>query len=154
MTDPQHPLVHLLRALTVEFNLAAAGFAQLHGLHATDLRALIALLDAGREGIDPTPSWLGGQLGLNSASVTALADRLERLGLVRRERDTTDRRRVLLRVTERAVALGWSFFGPLIGRITAAASTFEPAELEAAERVLRAVLSATAQDGGGGDNPE
>jgi DNA-binding MarR family transcriptional regulator len=36
-------------------------------------------------------------------AITALIDRLERLGYVRRERDTTDRRRVMVRaLTERA----------------------------------------------------
>jgi DNA-binding MarR family transcriptional regulator len=138
--DPGLQLVHLLRALTVQFDLAGAAFAQANGLHATDLRALIHLLDAGRADLDPTPGWLGGQLGLNSASVTALADRLEHLGLVRRERDTTDRRRVLLRVTAEATALGWGFFGPLIGRIVTATRPFTPAELATADRVLRAIL--------------
>jgi DNA-binding MarR family transcriptional regulator len=140
--EPGFALVHLLRALTVEFDLAAAEFARLHGLHPTDLRALIALLDAGRAGIEPTPGWLGAQLNLNSASVTALADRLERLGHVRRERDTGDRRRVLLRVTADATALGWSFFGPLIGRIVGAAGTFTTTEIATTERVLRAIMAA------------
>lgn len=45
-------------------------------------------------------------LPLASASVTALVDRLERLDLVRRERDTEDRRRGLLTVSDRAHDLG------------------------------------------------
>ncbi|WP_229925019.1 MarR family transcriptional regulator [Streptomyces sulfonofaciens] len=52
-------------------------------------------------------------MGLNSASTTALIDRLEGMGLVCREHDTRDRRRVLLTVQDKAVAMGWSFFGPL-----------------------------------------
>jgi hypothetical protein len=55
-------------------------------LHSTDVRALIHLLDAARAGRNATPGWLGSQLGLNSASVTALVDRLEdaELSTVRR----------------------------------------------------------------------
>ena len=45
------PLVHLLRAVTVELSLVSDRFAALHGLHPTDLRALIHLLDADRAGL-------------------------------------------------------------------------------------------------------
>ena len=43
---------------TVELELSRTEFARRHGLHATDLRALIALLDAGRAGQRATPGWL------------------------------------------------------------------------------------------------
>ncbi|KPM51624.1 MarR family transcriptional regulator [Frankia sp. R43] len=141
--DEQSPamgLVHLLRAVTVEFDLLGARFAARHGLHPTDVRALIHLLDAARVGTRATPGWLGEQLLLNSAGTTALVDRLERLGLVRRSRDTTDRRRVLLEVEEKATELGWSFFGPMIGEVVAAADGFEAGELETVRRFLTSVL--------------
>ncbi|RSS45151.1 MarR family winged helix-turn-helix transcriptional regulator [Streptomyces sp. WAC08241] len=136
-------LVHLLRAVTVEFDLLGAEFAAREGLHPTDVRALIHLLDAARDGTRVTPGRLGERLRLNSAGTTALVDRLERLGLVRRERDTEDRRRVLLRVEEKAVELGWSFFGPVIGGVVAVAEGFEPDELETVRRFLTSVLGST-----------
>ncbi|MGW1069071.1 MarR family transcriptional regulator [Streptomyces aureus] len=136
-------LVHLLRAVTVEFDLLGAEFAARNGLHPTDVRALVQLLDASRAGVRATPGWLGGQLRLNSAGTTALVDRLERLGLVRRTRDTTDRRRVLLEVEERATELGWAFFGPVIGELVTAAEGFEPDELETVRRFLASALEAT-----------
>ncbi|MFF0447629.1 MarR family transcriptional regulator [Streptomyces sp. NPDC004609] len=137
--DPALQLVHVLRAVTVELDLFAAEFADANSLHPTDVRALIQLLDADRAGITATPGWLGAQLGVNSASTTALIDRLERLGLVRRERDTRDRRRVLLAVEERAVALGWSFFGPLIHEMVSAMGSFDEAELATVRRFLLAM---------------
>ena len=137
--EPGMQLVHVLRGLTVELDLFAAEFAATNGLHATDLRALIHLLDAARAGTAATPGWLGTQLGLNSASVTALIDRLERAGHVRRERDTEDRRRVLLAVEDRAVALGWSFFGPLIAGMVTAMREFDASELDTVRRFLRAM---------------
>ena len=137
-------LVHRLRALSVELDLLGAEFARRNGLHPTDLRALIALLDAARSGVPATPGWLAGQLGLDSSSVTALVDRLERLGHVRRERDPRDRRRVLLRVGEPAVAMGWSFFGPLIGSVVTAAEACTAAELSAVDRFLERVGQAVA----------
>ncbi|MFI8348078.1 MarR family winged helix-turn-helix transcriptional regulator [Streptomyces sp. NPDC085596] len=141
--DDQGPamrLVHLLRAVTVEFDQLGAEFAARNGLHPTDVRALIHLLDAARVGTRATPGWLGEQLRLNSAGTTALVDRLERLGLVRRSRDTADRRRVLLEVQEKATELGWTFFGPVIGEVVAAAEGFEAGELETVRRFLTAVL--------------
>ncbi|MFK4111173.1 MarR family winged helix-turn-helix transcriptional regulator [Streptomyces sp. NPDC002176] len=141
--DDQSPamgLVHLLRAVTVEFDLLGTEFAARHGLHPTDVRALIQLLDAARAGTPATPGWLGERLRLNSAGTTALVDRLERLGLVRRSRDTADRRRVLLEAEEKATELGWTFFGPVIGEVMAAAEGFEAAELETVRHFLASVL--------------
>ncbi|MEV3967377.1 MarR family transcriptional regulator [Streptomyces sp. NPDC050698] len=154
--DPGLRLVHLLRAVTMELDLFAAEFAGRHGLHPTDVRALIHLLDAAREDVRATPGWLGAQLGINSASTTALVDRLERLGLVRRERDTQDRRRVLLVVREEAVTLGWSFFGPLIHEMVDSMRSFDEAELAVVRRFLLAMRDVAAagrgvrRDGPGG----
>lgn len=134
--EPGLELVHQLRAVAVELDLLAADFAQRYGLHPTDLRALICLLDAARSGTPATPGWLARQLGLNSAGTTALVDRLARLGHVRRTRDDHDRRKVLLEVDEQAVALGWSFFGPLINEVVALMRTFSDSELSAIQRFL------------------
>jgi DNA-binding MarR family transcriptional regulator len=140
--SPQMQLVHLLRAVTVDLDLLGATFASTHGLHPTDVRALIHLLDADRTGAAATPGWLGAQVGLNSASTTALIDRLERLGHVRRSRDPTDRRRVLLSVAPTAVELGWTFFGPLIQRLITAMQVFTDDELDTARRFLLAMRAA------------
>ncbi|MFJ5063208.1 MarR family winged helix-turn-helix transcriptional regulator [Streptomyces nigra] len=138
-------LVHLLRAVTVEFDLLGAEFAVRRGLHPTDVRALIHLLDAARADIRATPGWLGEQLRLNSAGTTALVDRLERLGLVRRSRDTADRRRVLLEVEDKARQLGWAFFGPLIDEVVSAAEGLDEGELETVRRFLASVLTSAAR---------
>ena len=138
-SDPGLQLFHRLRRLTVELELSRTEFARQHGLHATDLRALIALLDAGRAGRRATPGWLGEQLGLNSAGTTTLIDRLERLGHVRRVRDTRDRRKVFLEVTPEAVELGWAFFGPQIGAMVAGMRSFTGAELTTVGRFLDAL---------------
>lgn len=125
MTEPV-AAVHRLRALTVELDLLGADFAQKHSLHPTDIRALICLLDADRAGTRATPGWLGKQLGLESASVTALVDRMSKRNLVSREADPADRRRVLLRVTAHASELGTTFFGPVIGRAVDELARFTP----------------------------
>jgi len=129
-------MVHLLRSVTVELDLLAASFAGRHQLHPTDLRALIALLDAERAEQLASPTWLGATLGLNSASVTAVLDRLERIGYVERVRDTGDRRRVRLFVTPVAKEVGWAFFGPLIEQLVAAMRAFDAGELATIQRFL------------------
>ena len=116
MADPRQApaTVHRLRALTLLLDVAGAAFAARNGLTATDVRALVCLLDRERAGVPASPTWLAGQLRLTTASVTALLDRLERAGHVRRVPRTDDRRRVDLAVQDSAKALGWAFFGPLI----------------------------------------
>jgi DNA-binding MarR family transcriptional regulator len=133
---PGMAIVHALRAVTVGLNLLATRFAQDNGLHPTDLRAIINLLDAERAGRLATPGWLGKSLRLNSASVTALVDRLERLGHVHRDRDPADRRRVLLTVTPEAKAVGWAFFGPLMARLLDMLQGYREDEVAAVHRFL------------------
>ncbi|MFE9421343.1 MarR family winged helix-turn-helix transcriptional regulator [Kitasatospora sp. NPDC006697] len=142
---PEFAVVHQLRRVTVELDALGAEFAQRHGLHPTDLRALIQLLDAARAGEQATPGWLGAQLKLNSAGTTALLDRLERLGLVRRSRDERDRRRVLLAVEPRAVALGEEFFGPLIGALVGMLDGYPPQEVAVVRRFLDGVAGLVAE---------
>ncbi|MEE1822513.1 MarR family transcriptional regulator [Streptomyces sp. BE20] len=137
-------LVHLLRGLTVELDLFGAEFAARHGLHPTDLRALVHLLDAARAGSVVTPGRLGEALRLNSAGTTGLVDRLVRLGLIRRERDPEDRRKVRLVVEERATELGQAFFGGLIADLVTAMGGFGEAELAVAQRFLTAMTDVVA----------
>ncbi|MGW1867642.1 MarR family winged helix-turn-helix transcriptional regulator [Streptomyces mauvecolor] len=136
-------LVHLLRAVTVEFGLRQAEFAARNGMHSTDVRALICLLDAARAEEAATAGLLGTRLGLNSAGTTAVIDRLERLGHVKRIRDEYDRRRVLLRVEPEAVRLGWEFFGPLIEGVVGVLDGFDVDERDTIRRFLTGALAAT-----------
>lgn len=144
MPDHEHEMeiVHLLRAATVELGLHSARFASRNGMHPTDVRALIALMDASRSGSEMTAGRLGALLGLNSAGTTAVVDRLERLGHVRRVRDERDRRRVLVEIDERAVELGQAFFGPLIGRAVELLEGYDERELAAIRGFLTGVRDA------------
>lgn len=149
---PEREIVHLLRKVTTEFGLRQAEFAARNGMHPTDVRALICLLDADRNGTAATAGRLGAELGLNSAGTTALIDRLERLGHLTRTRDARDRRRVLLSVTPRAVELGWAAFGPMIGSAVALLREFDEAEVAAVRRFLLGFHAAVSPEPG--PNPE
>ncbi|MFI2435657.1 MarR family transcriptional regulator [Streptomyces sp. NPDC018693] len=139
---PEMEIVHLLRAVTVELGLHSARFAQDNGMHPTDVRALIALMDAARADEEMTAGRLGAVLGLNSAGTTALLDRLERAGHVRRVRGRRDRRQVVVELQERAVALGRAHFGPLIGRAVELLQGYDERERAAIRGFLEGVREA------------
>ncbi|MFF3466192.1 MarR family winged helix-turn-helix transcriptional regulator [Streptomyces sp. NPDC001984] len=145
--DPEMEIVHLLRSVALELGLHSARFASRNGMHPTDVRALIALMDARRAGEETTAGRLGAALGLNSAGTTALVDRLERAGHVRRVRGEGDRRKVVIEVDERAVELGWSFFGPLIDRSVELLRGYDERELAAIRGFLTGVRDAADEDG-------
>jgi DNA-binding MarR family transcriptional regulator len=137
--DPRQRLAYLLRRLNVELDQLGHEFAVQHRLHPTDMRALVAVMDAARGGHTMTPGRLGEELNLTSPSVTALVDRLERQGHLRRVRDQRDRRRVTLEIEPRALALGAEFFGPLNTELLTAMEAFSEAELQVAGRFLEAM---------------
>lgn len=81
------------------------------GLNSTDLQAVGILLRNG----PATPGELAARTGLTAGgAVTAMIDRLERAGYVRRTRDENDRRRVIVTADPAAVQAG---VGPVYGRV-------------------------------------
>jgi DNA-binding MarR family transcriptional regulator len=129
-------LALMLRRLTVELDAVGQRFAGLHGLGRTDVRALVAIMDAARAGRPMTAGALGSAVELSSASVTALVDRLERVGHVERVRDEHDRRRVVLEMTPAAMAAGGEFFGGLQRDLVAAMGSYSDEELAVVRRFL------------------
>ncbi|MET8154949.1 MarR family transcriptional regulator [Sphaerisporangium sp. NPDC005289] len=98
------------------------------GVNRTDLRCLEYLMQ--RE--TAAPSELGSALGLTTGSVTAMLDRLERLGYLTRSPDPTDRRKVVVRVTPDATRRGRDIYGPIAeegARTIAASYTADELEL-------------------------
>jgi DNA-binding MarR family transcriptional regulator len=135
-------LVHRLREVALRLELAVAEFARTTGLHATDVRALIRLLDAERADVAATPSWLGRQLGMSSQATTAVIHRLEAAGHVERLRSRSDARSAHLQVSDAAVALGWQFFGPLLDRLIATTEALDANERTTVKNYLTAASEA------------
>ena len=79
-----------LSAYTLMFHQAMAEHL---GLNATDLKCL----DLARGVKTLTAGQLAELTGLTTAAVTSILDRLEKAGFVRRERDASDRRKVIVR---------------------------------------------------------
>jgi DNA-binding MarR family transcriptional regulator len=85
-----------------------AAFARL-GINHSDGRCLDILDQHGRM----TAGALARESGLSTGAVTALLDRLERAGYVRRARDTVDRRRVMVELTDEARRRAGEIWGPV-----------------------------------------
>jgi DNA-binding MarR family transcriptional regulator len=94
--DPHEALIRSiasdLKRLAELEELLMRGHAERLGIHVTDVRCLVALADESPS----TAGKLGELLGLSTGAVTAMLDRLEKMGLVRREKSTEDRRQVLV----------------------------------------------------------
>ena len=135
-------VVHLLREVALRLELAVGEFARTTGLHGTDVRALVRLLDAERAGAEATPGWLAQQLGMTSQATTAVIHRLEAAGHVERLRSRTDGRSARLQVSETAVDLGWQFFGPLLDRMIVTTQGLGPDEQTVVKEYLSAVSDA------------
>ncbi|WP_376793750.1 MarR family winged helix-turn-helix transcriptional regulator [Thermogemmatispora sp.] len=100
-----------LSAYTLMFHQAVASRL---GLNMTDLKCL----DLAREGRQLTPGRLAELTGLTTAAVTAILDRLEEAGFVRRERDPNDRRKILVRPLPDRIEEVTHLFAPLDKAVT------------------------------------
>nr|WP_051899971.1 MarR family winged helix-turn-helix transcriptional regulator [Streptomyces aureus] len=133
MTTDLHTFAVQLRRMNGEINRLVHGFAGEHGLHATDVLALAAILDAP----EPlTPGRLREHLGLTSGAVTACLDRLERAGHVRRVRESPDRRVVHLHYVPDAKSAARAHFRPLADVTASVRSGFTEDELSVVLRFL------------------
>ena len=141
-SSPQQ-LMALLRAYSVETDRYVETRGSHHELHRTDLNALAVIMDASRVGEPLTPGRLGAALHLSSPATTALLDRLERNGHVRRVRSTVDRRRVDLEMTENAAVLGGALFAALGRHVGEVIAGYSEHEREIVARFLTDVIAAT-----------
>lgn len=109
-----------------------------------DLAALHHLV-----GLPPAgPAELGRRLGMSSASATVLADRLERAGYIRRRRDSSDRRRVILEVTDATAARSQAAIGPLVEALTTISDSLDEAAQQDVSTYLTRVITAMANFAG------
>jgi DNA-binding MarR family transcriptional regulator len=78
------------------------------GINRTDLRCLDLIDLRGKQ----TPGEISQVTGLTTGAVTAMLDRLERAGYIQRARDSSDRRRVLVELTDLARKRGAEVYQP------------------------------------------
>lgn len=136
-------LMSLLQQFTVETDRYVDTISVRDALHRTDLNALGIMMGASRAGATVTPGMLRQALNLSSPATTALIDRLDEAGHVRRSRSSVDRRQVHLEMTEKALATGSRLFAPLAREVENALSGFSAEELELLSTMMRKVTDAT-----------
>lgn len=101
-----------------------------------ELLVLRFLTRAAGSETDTTPADLARHLGVSTASITALLDRLERSGHVGRHRHPTDRRKILVRCTERTEEQMRDTLGGMHDRMMRATRGMSAAEAEAVATFL------------------
>jgi DNA-binding MarR family transcriptional regulator len=85
--------------------------ARLLGINTTDARCLEILI---QEATGVTPRELADRLGLTTGSATTMLDRLEKVGYVTRTAHPSDRRKLLVHVTDVARERAFELIGPLV----------------------------------------
>jgi DNA-binding MarR family transcriptional regulator len=117
--------------------------ANVAGISGSDLECLDFLNLEGRV----TAGRLAEVTGLTTGAITGVVDRLEKAGLVRRERDEADRRKVFIAIVPENVAKIARFYVPMQQAMQKLWSTYSDAELQLqlrfANEGYKAVLEAT-----------
>ena len=135
------------RAMQTEFEDHDAAVADVLGLNNTDLRVLDFLGRSGDpasfEGAPMTAGDLARASGLTTGAVTAVIDRLETGGWVRRRSDPSDRRRVVVELTDKTVQMTIEMYGPLKEKGDRVLAPYTMAQLELMLSALRASREVT-----------
>lgn len=106
------------------------------GLIIAEHRCLKALMDGAK-----TAGQLAVASGLTPAAATSMIDRLEKRGFLERQRDGTDRRKVLVAMTKPASDTLARFYEPLSAERTAMLARFSPADLSIIEKFIEGALA-------------
>src|SRR5262245_44660164 len=132
-----------MRKASAQGVLYSATVAERLGLASSDLECLDIVVLGG----PATAGALAEATGLTSGAITGVIDRLERAGFARRERDPSDRRKVLVRALpaiERSIG---PLYAPMQRASEAALAPYSERELELLlgffERAYGAALAAT-----------
>ena len=137
MTEPDLMAASLQR-FGLERDRMRAALASDTGISATDLDALEHL-----EADGPlTQRQLGERLSLTSGAITMLVDRLEHAGWVRRRPHPTDRRYVLVELSEQALERTPAALAAYHARIRAIASKVPAGHRDAIRSFLQAAADA------------
>src|SRR6478736_3507401 len=138
-----HPLLRILQEFTIEANRYVDAAGDRKDMHRTDMNALAVIMRHTARGNVVTPGLLRKELNLSSPATTALIDRLDSAGHVVRERHSTDRRQVQLKMTPKAFREGGAIFAPLAKHMGGALAGFSEGELDTVMRFMTAMIEAT-----------
>ncbi|CUR55241.1 putative Transcriptional regulator, MarR family [metagenome] len=143
---PSDEAIRLIRALRAYINeteiyIGAAGREA--DMHRTDLTGLTVVMDRGNLGESTTPGQLSTAMRLSAPATSAMLDRLEKLGHVVRHPHPTDRRSVVVDLTDHAREVGGAMFGRLAAHLAPVLGQRSEAELADIAEFLEQVVEAT-----------
>lgn len=147
--DERREVVYLLQAISAAGQRYADRAGHRLGLHRTDMHALLAVVNAAREGRTISPGELARAVGLTPSATTTVIDRLERSGHVERAPHPADRRRSVLTPTDSARTDGRAMFMPMARAMDDVVGELDEHELAVVTRFLRRAVQAasTAAEG-------
>jgi len=126
-------VAYALRALLIQHAAVYREMARRLDLGPNDLTAIQHLA----ENPDLGPAELSRRLGITTASATALLDRMENLGHLRREPNQKDRRRLTITITPQAMNALLTVLKPVIEEIDLVAAEFSAEEQETIIKFLK-----------------
>jgi DNA-binding MarR family transcriptional regulator len=122
-------VIRAMRAFTNESELYVGAVSREATMHRTDLSGLAVVMDRGDTGDPATPGQLSAALHLSAPATSAMLERLERLGHVRRRPHPTDRRSVVVEMTDHARQVGGAMFGRLAAHMGPVLAGYSDEEL-------------------------
>jgi DNA-binding MarR family transcriptional regulator len=138
LSSPEHArLIAAARRAHAAVDALDEAVARALGVGRSDLRCLNLIEQGAR-----SPSRIAACLGLSSAAVTALLDRLERAGLASRAADPADRRAVLVSLTPDAMARAGETYRRFANRLAASAAAMGEGGAERMAAALEAMAAA------------
>ena len=128
-----------LRIMTAESDWLARHFASSNNMSANDFRALIFVILAEADGKYLTAGDLKKQMGLSGAAISYLIERLAHDGYLRRQTDSNDRRKTIIRYGDLGMKLAHTFLRGINEHNARALESVSDDDLEAAHRVFSAL---------------
>jgi DNA-binding MarR family transcriptional regulator len=111
------------------------------GLNATDYRCLRIAVRHARRGLSINAGALAEETALTTGAITGVLDRLEKAGLIRRERDPADRRQVRVSVVEERLSDMRALREPFARAWRTLAGAYTRDELELVGRFVHEAVS-------------
>lgn len=101
VSEDAHNILRAVRGIVRSVTIHSKRLLRETGMTLPQMLCLRAIGSASEASEDVTAAQVAREVQLSPATVTGIIDRLERGGLIERERDTADRRKIYLRVTPR-----------------------------------------------------
>lgn len=134
-------LVEAVRSEQVAHEIADEHVTEFLGINRTDSRCLDIVERRGRM----TAGALAEESGLTTGAVTALVDRLERAGYLRRVRDTADRRKVFIELTPLMTSITEKLFYNMEEMFQGMMERLSPRDVETITYFLKASIYINSQ---------